>query len=62
MGHISVNDLPKMTTVTAIVAASKLPRSNVYRLLKNGDLKSVKIGRRRLIPVEAVIELLTPKG
>ena len=33
-------------------------RSNVYRLLSSGELKSVKIGRRRFIPDSAIAAYL----
>lgn len=33
-------------------------RSQVYRLLKSGDLKSIKIGARRLILPSSIRELL----
>lgn len=35
-----------------------LSRSTVYNLMKEGRLKTVKVGGRRLIPVDAARELL----
>ncbi|MFC0282539.1 helix-turn-helix domain-containing protein [Camelimonas abortus] len=35
-----------------------LSRSTVYRMMANGALPSVKIGKRRLIPVDAAEALL----
>lgn len=61
-----------MSTVTETAAAEKrlthapaeLPallgvhRSTVYKLLKSGTIRSVRAGRRILIPAEAVTEYL----
>jgi excisionase family DNA binding protein len=60
MEHVTTNGIPQMVTVADVLAASRLPRTNVYRLLKDGRLQSVRVGKRILIPKAAVIELLTP--
>jgi excisionase family DNA binding protein len=45
--------------VNEAVAAYRLSRSTLYRLMApGGGLRSVKIGGRRLIPVEAIEALL----
>ena len=36
-----------------------LGRSRFYALLASGELQSLKIGRRRLIPRQALLELIT---
>jgi len=36
--------------------ALRLSRSAVYELIRSGQLRSVKMGRRRLVPVEALAE------
>jgi hypothetical protein len=53
-------NIPEMVTVKDFRAASGLPRSNVYRLLKS--VPHVKVGKRILIPRAAVVALLTPKS
>lgn len=39
---------------------SGLSRTNIYRLIAMGKLKTVKVGGRRLIPAQALRELLAP--
>lgn len=36
----------------------KLGRDKIYELLTSGELRSVRVGRRWLIPAEAVAEFL----
>lgn len=40
-----------LLTVEEAAAALRIGRTKVYELLKDGDLRSVTIGRRRLVPV-----------
>jgi excisionase family DNA binding protein len=35
-----------------------ITRGHVYRLIRAGKLKTVKLGRRRVVPVSAIRELL----
>lgn len=46
---LSIADLAKSLSVS---------QRHVYRLLKAGQIPSVKLGRRRLIPNNLVIEML----
>ena len=39
--------------------ACGLSRATLYRLLRDGKLSTVKIGRRRLVPVNALDALLS---
>ena len=43
-------------SIQETVERSGLGRTTVYELLKSGDLVSVKVGRRRLIPASALAE------
>ena len=45
--------------VNEAAAAFGLSRSTLYKLMSAGALRSVKIGRRRLIPIEAMDALLS---
>jgi excisionase family DNA binding protein len=44
--------------VNEAVAAYRLSRSTLYKLMSAGTLRSVKVGGRRLIPVEALEALI----
>jgi excisionase family DNA binding protein len=48
-GAMSVRDASSFTGI---------PRSNLYELMQQRKLPSLKVGRRRLIPKAALIELL----
>lgn len=42
------------------VAVSGLSRAKLYKLIAAGELESVTVGRRRLIPAAALRRLVTP--
>ena len=42
--------VPLMYRVDEAAAALRLSRSSVYELIRSGQLKTVKQGRRRLVP------------
>jgi excisionase family DNA binding protein len=45
--------------INEAVAAYRVSRSTLYKLMAAGKLRSVKLRGRRLIPVEAIEALLT---
>ena len=45
-------------TVSEAAEAIGISRSKLYTLLAQGQLRSVRIGRRTLIPVQVVLEFL----
>jgi excisionase family DNA binding protein len=45
-------------TVDEFSKAYRLGRTSIYKLLNAGELSSVRIGKRRLIPVDAAEQLL----
>jgi len=47
--------------INEAVAAYRLSRSTIYNLMSAGKLRTVKVGGRRLIPVEA-LEALIARG
>jgi excisionase family DNA binding protein len=49
-------DKPLFYTVPEVMALTRLGRWKVYALINSGALVSVKIGRDRRIPAEAVEE------
>ena len=50
-------DVPAMLyAVDEAAAALRLSRSLLYELIRSGRLRTVKQGRRRLVPVSALVE------
>jgi excisionase family DNA binding protein len=47
---------PVLYRVDEAAEALRLSRSVIYELIRSGRLRSVKEGRRRLVPVEAIAE------
>ena len=47
---VTVNDVMKMLHIG---------KSNVYKLLRENSIKSVKVGKRFIIPKRSVIEFVT---
>lgn len=45
-----------------LIKLLSLSKNNIYRLLQTGDLKSVRVGGRILIPRQAVEEFLSLPG
>jgi excisionase family DNA binding protein len=48
----------QLYTVTEASEALRICPTSVYGLLRSGVLKSVKIGQRRLIPAEALVDFV----
>ncbi|RSN59586.1 excisionase [Actinomadura sp. WAC 06369] len=44
----------KLLTVPEVMAALRLGRCKVYDLIRSGELESVKVGRARRVPADAV--------
>lgn len=51
-----------LLTVEQAADALGLGRTNLYKLLENGTLRSVKIGRARRIPIDAIHEFVHQAG
>jgi len=49
-------------SVDETATAVGLGRTKIYELINEGKLKSVKVGRRRLVPAAAVDEFLETLG
>lgn len=52
---------PIVYTVAEAAVISRLSRSTLYELIASGELRSVKVGRRRLVPASALTQLLDPR-
>ena len=48
--------------VEEVAEALQLSRSALYELIRSGQLRSVKSGRRRLVPVAALSEYVARLG
>ena len=53
---------PVLYRVDEAAEALRLSRSQVYELIRSGRLRTVKEGRRRLVPVEALAEYVALLG
>lgn len=53
---------PLVYRVEQAAVALQLGRSTIYELIRSGQLRSVKSGRRRLVPKDAVVEYLESGG
>jgi excisionase family DNA binding protein len=49
---------PRLNPVEIVMGRLGLGRSTVFALLASGQLRSVKVGRRRLIPEAAIVEFI----
>jgi excisionase family DNA binding protein len=47
---------PVLYRVDEAALALRLSRSVLYELIRSGRLRTVKVGRRRLVPVDALVE------
>lgn len=52
--HASPFIRPALLTVPEAMSALRLSRATVYDLIRSGELGSVKVGRSRRIPAQAV--------
>jgi len=53
---------PVLYRVDEAAHALRLSRSVVYELIRSGQLRTVKVGRRRLVPVAALGEYVDSLG
>jgi excisionase family DNA binding protein len=47
---------PVVYRVEEAAEALRLTRDSVYELIRSGQLRSFKVGRRRLVPIQALTE------
>lgn len=53
-----VGDLPLVLTVDEAAKVLRIARGSAYESVRRGELRSVRIGRRLLIPRAALLQLL----
>ncbi|MBS9532403.1 helix-turn-helix domain-containing protein [Mycobacterium sp. M1] len=54
--------VPVLFTVPEATEHLRCAESTVWQLLRNGELGSVRVGRRRLIPADAITDYLAGPG
>jgi excisionase family DNA binding protein len=52
------DDLPRLRSIKQATFELGIGRSALYELVAAGKLKTVKVGRRRLVPREAIEEFI----
>lgn len=50
--------MESLHTISAALQRIPVSRSKLYVMLKNGEVRSVKVGGRRLIPESAITEFV----
>ena len=50
---------PRLFAIKQAIFELGIGRTAIYELIKNGKLKTVMIGRRRLVPAEAIEEFIS---
>lgn len=53
------NNYNDVLTVAEACSALKVGRNSMYKLLQSGEIKSVKIGKKYLIPKKALISFIS---
>jgi excisionase family DNA binding protein len=48
----------RLNSVEDVMDRLKLGRSKIYEVLASGQLRSIKVGRRRLIPELAIVDFI----
>jgi len=61
MGALKTNlkTLPRLLAIKQVIHELGISRTALYQLINDGKLRTVKIGRRRLVPAEAIDELVS---
>jgi excisionase family DNA binding protein len=54
--------MPRLLAIKQVIYELGISRTALYELINAGKLKTVKIGRRRLVPIEAIEELVAGLG
>ena len=53
---------PVATSVSGAAKALGLGRTTIYKLISDGQLETIKIGRRTLIKTASIRALIDPEG
>jgi excisionase family DNA binding protein len=58
MGESEVVQMPVLLRPEEVARSLAIGRTAVFELIRTGELRSVKIGKSRRIPAEAVVEYI----
>ena len=58
----SLDDLPLVLRVEDLMPVLDIGRNTAYELVRSGQIRSVRVGRKLRIPKQAVGEFLTGKS
>ncbi len=61
-GHPVAEGPERLLSIPEAAALAGLGRSALYALIGRGELRSLKVGRRRLVPASAIRELVERSG
>lgn len=56
--HENGEHTARLHSVEAVMERLGIGRSKTYEVLGSGQLRSVKVGRRRLVPESAIVEFI----
>jgi excisionase family DNA binding protein len=59
MPNLTTEQVARLNSIEDVMDRLKIGRSRVYEELGTGRLRSVKVGRRRLIPESAIVEFIS---
>ena len=59
---LRTSTMPRLLAIKQVIYELGISRTALYELINAGKLKTVKIGRRRLVPIEAIEELVAGLG
>jgi excisionase family DNA binding protein len=62
MGVSKVRQVPVLLRPEEVAKSLAIGRTAVFELIRTGELRSVKIGKSRRIPAEAVVEYVAGLG
>ncbi len=57
----SLDDLPLVLRVEDLMSALDIGRNAAYELVRSGQIRSIRVGRKRRIPKQAVEDFLAGK-
>ena len=59
MVYRSMEEIPRTLTVDEAGQRLRIGRNNMYRLVNSGQIQSIKVGRKILIPRNALVRFLS---